>query len=356
MRYNSFMICLLIIYYLQFSCSSRNTNENNFTNDTFKQEFIFPIGEIYKNDSLFLGNPIGIKFHPDSFLIISDDVNKLIKIIDLKSHKIQEVISKGVGPGELLSALEFEIYGSDLFVLCPILGKIIKLSPDCNRNFEIADEFKIEEKGTFRFHPVKENLFVCLSKVGDEKRLTFFNEDGRNVRKMGDYPSLLNKDMKGDNNIFQSHITTSLDGRKILLACSTTDILEIYDTERGLQKRIQGPIGIQLVATNQNIGIGVGTHLEPSYATYCFANGSQDEFWVGYVGYKYEKGILASLSDTAPKWMFCFDWKGNPIRKIVFNNVLYGFDIDWINKILYTIEWINNKPEINYYYLDELIK
>lgn len=346
----------LLITSLLISCNKTNRDKVDFTNETFLQEFIIQNGEKYKNDSLFLGNPIGIKFHPDSFLILSDDVNKLIKIIDLKNQRIQEIISKGVGPGELISALEFEISGKNIFVLCPILSKIIKLCTDDGRTFKIADEFKIEEKGTLRFHPVKENLFVCFSKVGDEKRLTFFNENGRNLRKMGDYPPLLNKEMKGDNNIFQSHMTISPDGKKILLACSTTDLLEIYDTERGLLKRIQGPIGIQLFATNQNVGIGVGTHLEPSYATYCFASCSQNEFWVGYVGYKYEIGKPASLSDTAPKLIFCFDWKGNPIRRLVFDNSLYGFDIDWNHRILYTIELVENKPEIKFYYLDKIIK
>ena len=354
-------IILYLIYVMSFvgiiySCSTNKQKLADFNEASFLSTFHLADGNKYHNDSLFLGNPILLRFHPDSFLLFSDKGNNLVTIIDLKNNKIQKVIKQGKGPGELITAYGVEIQGKDVYIFCPLMGKVVKLKPDPNRKFQIIDEFNLNEKGAIRFYPVKEDLFVCLSKIGDEKRLTFLDKKGRILKKIGDYPSLLNNKMiRGDNNIFQSHIIATPNGNKILLACSTTDILEIYDTDKGLMKRFQGPIGINITVTKKDVGVGIGMHTEPSYSTYCMVCANENEFWTGFVGYKFEKQKRSTILDTSPKRIFCFDWKGNPLRKIEFDNILHGFDVDWKNKILYTIQWLKENPVIVSYSVNSIL-
>jgi hypothetical protein len=330
-------------------------SSNSFTEDSFTKPYKLTDGKIYKNEKLTLGTPILLKFHPDSFLIFSDNVNALIKIVDLKSNNTQDLIMQGNGPGELLSVMGIETLAKDVYIFCPISSRVIKLSVDENRKFNITTEIKLEERTT-SFFPLKKDLFVCLSQVGDKKRLTFLNEKGEIIKKDGDYPPLINnKVTKGDNNIFQSHIVGSPNGQKILLACSLTDVLEIYDSNKGLIKRLQGPLNIKISAEKRLVGGFETIQIQPKYATYCLLSANELEFWAGFVGYKFEKGQRSTLNGTSPKKIFCFNWEGKPLRSFYFDFVFQGFDLDWDNKVLYIIGIIDNSSEIISYNLKDIL-
>jgi hypothetical protein len=351
---HSISYILLFCIQLFNSCSPKAGND--FTESSFIDTYKLSDGKIYKNDQLTLGVPILLKFHPDSFLIFSDRIAKLIKIVDLKSNRTQDIIMQGKGPGELLSVMGIEIISNEVYVFCPVSNKVIKLIEDENRVFHIANEIRLKERTT-SFFPLTRDLFVCLSQIGDDKRLTFLDERGEIIKKVGDYPPLINnKVTKGDNNIFQSRIVGSPDGKKILLACTSTDVLEIYDRDEGLLSRFQGPLNLKLTAEKRQVAGQEMMHIEPVFSTYCLLSANEREFWAAYVGYKFEKGKSSTLNGTSPKQIFCFNWEGNPLRKIYFDFVFQGFDIDWENKVLYTIGIINNRSEIISYKLTEILK
>jgi hypothetical protein len=358
MKLDSYLTGIVLVNCVLYSCSNLKPAGVDFTEESFSESFHIADGRIYKNDSLFIGKPMWIKFHPDSFLILQDmGTPKLVKIIDLKSNKIQEVIPQGKGPGEMVVAWGIEILGNDLFVLDGQLRKILVFTPDINRKFRITDEFSLDEKQTTGFYPLKKDLLVCLSSTGDDKRLTFLNNDGKIIKKLGDYPPILNSDrIKSNNDIFYSLISATPDGNKFVLACTDTDVLEIYDTDKGLVKRFQGPLGIQLTITRRNVGIGTMMQREPWYRTYGMVDANENEFWAGYSGYQAEKGIRPSPVDSYLKQIFCFDWEGNPLRRIDFDNPFLAFDVDWNGKVFYSLIWQDESPEIISYSLNSILK
>jgi hypothetical protein len=306
---------------------------------------------------LLLGHPTSIRFHPDSFLVVEDrGFPRLIKVIDLINNSIQELVPKGRGPGEMIVPWGIEVRGKDLYTFCGQLRKVIKFTPDTGRQFKETGEFILEEKQSPRFYPLSDNLMICLSNLGDIKRLTFLNNKGKIIKKNGDYPSLLNDDdVKPDNDIFFSAISATPDGNKFVLACTKTDVLEIYDAEAGLEKRYQGPVGIKLTVTKVKAGYGFMVLPEPRYDTYSSIIGGANEFWVSYNGFKIERQKPPSRSEQYPKQIFCFNWKGRPIRKIESDVPIMSFDIDWVNKILYSLELHNGNPEITLHSLNEII-
>ena len=340
-----------------FACSSSKPDNVNFTEESFSKKFFFSQGRIYKNDGLFLGLPIFLRFHPDSFLIVEEfGIPKLIKVVDLKNGEIQELLPQGKGPGEMIVAWGAEILGDSLYTYCGQLRKVIIFAPDSNRKFNLRDEFKLEETQAENFYPLKPDMFVCLSNIGDDKRLTFLNNKGKIINKMGDYPPFLNfEEIKGDNEIFASRISSTPDGNKIVLACSKTDVLELYNTYKGLIKRIQGPLGIQMTVSRQDVGIGYMVRIEPRYDTYGNIVANENEFWVDYNGYKSEKGKQRPNTKQYSKQIYCFDWGGNPIRKIEFDYPIMTFDVDWEGEFLYTIVWRGEDPEIIVHSLNEIL-
>ena len=261
------------------------------------------------------------------------------------------MIPEGRGPGEMLIGWGIEIIDKDIYAFGAQLNKVIVLSPDDDRKFFISREFSIDVKLVMDFCPLKKDLFASLCAV-DEQRLTLLDGDGKIIRKTGDFPSFQSSsNIKGDNDIFQSGMTASPDGKKIALACKHTDIIDIYDLEKDDFKRIQGPIGIKLTVIDQ----GIAKSLEPRYHTFLLLSASEVEFWASYNGYKSEKGELIATENQLPKQIFCFDWNGRPLRKIRLDYPFGGFDIDWKNKILYTLELRDNYPHIVKYQIDNIL-
>lgn len=353
------LIEIIPIFCMCYSCSNAKPDGVDFTEESFRKTFHLTKGNIYKNDSLFIQMPTYLQFHPDSFLILEDmSTSKQVKIIDLKNNKIQEIISKGNGPGEMIAAYEMQILGKDLYVFCGQLRKIIKLSPDSNRQFKITEEFSLEENQTMGFYPLNKDMFVCLSNLGDDKRLTFLDNKGKIIKKLGDYPPLqTSKNIHGDNDIFGSYISATPSGNKIILACAYTDLFEIYDMNKLIINRYQGPLGIQLTVHQRNIGAtGWMNQREPSYLTYCKVDACENEFWTGYIGFKEDRRKRSLISEVYPKRIFCFNWQCKPIRKIELDYPFTAFDVDWVGKVLYTLEWKNENPEIVSYSLNDILR
>jgi hypothetical protein len=96
--------------------------------------------------------------------------------------------------------------------------------------------------------------------------------------------------------------------------------------------------------------------IEPEYSTYGNVIANENEFWVDYNGYKIEKGKKPSVQEQYSKQIFCFDWNGKPLRKIEFNYPILTFDVDWQGKMLYTMIWKKENPEIIVYSLNEILK
>jgi len=355
----SFVNLVSILFLTSFwACTNLKNEILDFNDSSFVQSVLMSNGVIINNESLFLEYPRSIRFHPDSFLIIEEtNAQNLIKIIDLKDGSVQELITQGRGPGEMLVPWGISLFGEDLYAFCAQLKRVIILTPDRNRKFEIIKELSIQETQTDRFYPLNTNLYICLDGNYDsDKRLIYLDNEGRIISKTGDFPEFVNPtEAIANNEIFSSSIAGRPDGEKFVLACRKTDIIEIYNTRKGLEKRLHGPIGIELTIHAQKVGPGFMIRTDPHYSTFRETIAGEDEFWVGFLGYKFEKGKQPPSAGAYHKIIYCFDWNGNPLRRILFRFPVISFDVDWDNKVLYTITWEREDPEIIYYPLEELL-
>lgn len=350
--FRAVVILLFPITIFLVTCGDKKKDDGKFTDESIKNVIHLSNGKVYNNDNLFLGYPMRLEFHPDSFLIILDfSTQKLVKIIDLKTNTIQEQIQKGRGPGEILVGWGLKVVENEIFTFCGQLRKVIRLKPGPNRWFEISDEFEIEDKHAIEFYPISIDQFVCLSVISEE-RLTFLDGKGQIINKMGDFPPFKSSQyIKPDNDIFQATITGSPDGKRIAIACKHTDIIDIYDLESKKTNRVQGPLGIDITVTD----MGIAKSIDPRYSTYTILVASEKEFWASFNGFKHESGVVPSTQNQFPKQIYCFDWTGKPIRKLILDFPFGGFTVDWTNRILYAIEIRDNLPIIVEYELDEYL-
>jgi len=343
----SLLSAFLIITIFSACSHSSSNNVKDFIESDFKESYNLGKGEAYKNDSLFLSSPRWIRYHPDSLLIIQEmGTPYLVKVVDLKSGSVQQIIPKGKGTNEMIVAWGIDLSEGHLSVFDGAQKKICQLTLDDHRKFKFSKEILLQDKGTIGAYPVSKDLIVGLSGITQNSRLSLFDEAGAIVDTMGNFPSLgNNNEFKSDNNLFSSYITGTPEGDKIALACTNSDIIEIYNTKKGLIKRFQGPEGIQLSARQQDVGVGTIMVTEPGFRGYSNAVANKQEFWVGYVGYKMQKGLRPKRADMYPKKIFCFDWNGNPLKKIEVGVPLISFAVDWQHGKIYGLTE-SKSPEI----------
>lgn len=346
-----FLIFLLTIS----SCDVKPAKKVDFSLESFKEKDSIIKGEIYNNDKLFLGNPRWLKYHPDSFLVISElnNSSKFIKIIDLKNNGIQEMIPSGKGPGEMITAWGIGIINNKIWVFDGQIRKICILKKNDNRLFSIESEFSLKEKTTIGVCIMNDSLIACLSGLEDKKnRLTYCDFNGDVVKKAGSFPELKNNsEIEGDNNIFQSSISSFPNNDKVVLACTSTDIIEIYSYKNGLIKRMHGPMGIDIAAKKKSVGIGYKIALEPNCSFYNNIVCSDTSILISYCGNCYTTRERRSYSNVFPKMILSFSEIGVPQRILRFRNNILNFDVDWRNKTIYCLEWENENPSIVSYKL-----
>jgi len=343
-----------VLFCIFLSCGRDKVNEDLFSKESFKSRMDVRDGRPILFDDLFLGQPKTITFHPDSFLVIEEmEAPRLIKILDLKNNKIQELIPRGRGPGEMLVAWGVKVIDKDIFLFCGQLSKVIILTMTNDRHFVIDDEFYIEEKQSQRLIPMSHDKFVCLSAIGDEKRFSVLTGGGEIIKKFGEYPSFINdNEVKANNDIFLSVIDAKPGGRLFVAVCMKSDLFEIYDLEVGLRRRFQGPLGFKFSVETQSMGGGYMLRPVPHYLTYRTLIAGENEFWAGYIGHKWEPGKVVPLTEQCTKEIFCFDWEGKPLRILSLEYPAIHFDFDWKGNILYALELRENDPVIAAYSLD----
>jgi hypothetical protein len=156
---------------------------------------------------------------------------------------------------------------------------------------------------------------------------------------MGDFPSFKNdKTITPNNDIFSSTVSTSPDGTKIVLGCFNTDIIEIYDTNNGLQRRLQGPYNLSFSVKKETIGENMTMLLtEPMFFAYSNAIGKNDGFYIGYRGLANPKRERLAPSEGYPCKVFFFNWEGEPLKLFEFSQHLIAFDLNSEENKMYCI-------------------
>lgn len=67
----------------------------------------------------------------------------------------------------------------------------------------------------------------------------------------------------------------------------------------------------------------------------------------------YDSFFVVNHADRAGTELWFFDWNGKPLLNLKINSVVTCFDIDFINKLLYTLDF--NKDEMIKYPLDDIL-
>jgi hypothetical protein len=253
-------------------------------------------------------------------------------------------ISMGNGPQELLST--YRIQGMDsLFVVSDLMGSyVMTYSKDsvCNASkFPVGEKIRLEEPfSDVLLLPGCQQIVATILNT-EHQRLSFFASDGTYRRTIGMYPKF-SRELTPLEQIegYACEMVVDPSNSHIWLFYKSTDLIEIYDSEGSLIKRLHGPDhffpsvkelsnedGLQRVSS-------VSGEMRDAYFCPLYSDG---KIYVLYSGRVYHEG--QSINSYLLNTILSFNSDGTPDKAYKLSVPVFTFSIDEINKTLYGLSF-----------------
>lgn len=336
-------VSILIVLALLVLCSCNQSNVYQHATSINRNDFKTMqslVGSDVEFDSLIL-KPRQLQLYDSLLITYNSGADKLFHIFNMKTKKkIGECISMGQGPTEMLQP--FFVPSKDSVTIFDMATST--LSTYCIPEF-ISEKEPIPSVRI----KLKEQIFGGISFLGKnligsmyipEYPLCLFNQDGEKVQGFGAYPV---SDIKyTDREIIDAYraiVTTNLTDR-VAVCHYFTDLIDIYNKDGVLEKRIHGPEHIfphfkEYVDGNIVSSKAVkGTYRDAFYSPVSVG----EDFFVLYNG----KSVEEKGYNLLAKEIFVFGWDGKPKQHFVLDKGVFRIAVDQLNKKIYGI---SDEPE-----------
>ncbi len=308
---------------------------NRFSSRDFSQTI--HLNEVGEGIEL-ISSPSMLALSGDSLLFINSAENgKMLTKINLRSNnEMDHYIDFGSGPNDMGYCKHIRIKGDTVWLFDKQLTKVVK--------FLVSSFSESDQVECIDFVRIKNCMFDNVQWIGDvlvanslstpDSRFVMYSREGTVLKdrvSMPDYGTELSTYAQAE--AFLCKMCSYRDSI-LFLAYNNTDLIEKYDQNGLLLKRMHGPDGffpdvnearkgdmLQIVHTPGVARIG--------YESPVIVN---DELWVLYSGKVFDPTIPnLFLMDE----ILVFDLDLNPVRRYKLDRGIYSFDVDTTNKIIY---------------------
>lgn len=269
----------------------------------------------------------------DSFLLMKNiNTEQCIHLFNLNSRKkVGERITFGTGPDEMIDPRIIGLYNNKVWILDKNRYVLNEYNSNC---FFLGDSLKVDKKISFpdfcnSVVPLSGKGFVSLTFNQKDKRLLFMNTIGKEPYLKGEYPMVENlaspmEKIEG----FIGDIVTSLLGDRIVVTYKRTDLIDIYDKEGNLLRRMHGPDHFlpEIHQDGERIGSNPG---QQDREAYFWPLAVGEHFFVLYSGKESKRG------DYLINKIFVFDWDGDPVTYYSLDTSIFDFAVDSKKKKIY---------------------
>ena len=250
--------------------------------------------------------------------------NEVFYFVSLNDFSLLNVCGKiGKGPGELINAgylskTDDAIWLSDGMKQC--IFKYPLKEAIYNENCLPDTSISTQEYGIVTPYIIKnDSLWVYAGETGEHilYKVQGTERVGLGMSHIFDPEDRLT-DINRSFELFQKHPEKDL----FALVYAWDDVLAIMNTNGEVLKRTEGPDMIQKPMENKE---------NPNYPVKAYAEVHVDSNYIYGLysgkkrGYSDENGEFVM---TEPASIFVFNWKGEPVKKIVLEHPAYSFDLD----------------------------
>ncbi len=279
----------------------------------------------------------------DSILITyNPKEEKLFHIFNLNTlKKTGECISIGQGPTEMIQPYFVKTNKNEVVIFDMATSKISK--------YKLDEFINNPNPKPFNQTTLNEHIFSEISMIGNNiigspyqpgSQFYVFNMNGEKINELGSFPhSDLNQSETEKLDAFQSILATNYSDK--FAACYIwTDLIEIYNIDGTLEKRIHGPENFETQFKEYNDGniITSKSVKQTQRAAYYSPVSAGNELFILFNG----KSANDTDYNIFSNQIFVFDWNGKPKQIFKLDQDVYPITVDARKKKIYGI---SNNPE-----------
>lgn len=331
---------MVLMLFLMSSCKEQNKYEMSvhIKNKDFINQSL--VGSVIRFDELIM-NPNQLTVYDTLLITCNQNTSKLFHIFNLKTKKkIGESISMGQGPMEMIQP--YFIDNKDSIVIYDMMTSVIS-------RYSIGEFISNPTPNPTQQTKLSEHIFSKMAFLGKdvvgspysvESPLYVFNHEGEKTGNFASYP-VSNIDYSDVEIIeaYRSDIVANQDGN-LALFYNFTDLVEIYDGDGTLKKRMHGPERFFSHFKEYTDGVVITSMPVDDKYRAAFYNPVSvgNEIFVLYNG-----GYIRDKDFTMlAKQIFVFDWNGNPQKIYSLSEGVLSIAVDEKSKKIYGI---SNDPE-----------
>ena len=300
------------------------------TDNYLKIENLKPDGMIMYQDSLLIfRNAANTSTHHFSFFNLND-----------KTLSSKEILKFGRKSGQAMAFISYGIFDNSLWVYDVIKEKIIisnltnALKGDTSKL--IKNEFNVP-KPYYSVEMLNNKMMIADGDYDSNYRVVQVNlQNGEIEKQLAPYSidssTVFTRPKKM---AYESFLYLKPSGDKFVLAARYADRIQIVDIKSNSSKIIKGPENYDpdVVTMKGNDGKQLSTR-GPN-TRYAFVKGktTDDFIYLLYSGNNSEGDHL-----YYGKYIYVYDWKGNPIEKIAFSDYILDFAVTSDGSKIYTYD------------------
>lgn len=321
---------------------------------------IFPVNEngnikIKKIEVDSIRNPYLMEYTKDKLFLCDINQPTFITVFDWKTGKfLGDFATKGLGPNEVLFLTTLNALDSNLYFWDANKKEFVSVS---SQNYQRNNTIKIENDtssviNAFKVLPLEPQMYAATGLVKD-KRIALLNNEGKVITTFGDYP-------KEDKNKVYSDIENGFAYQSIIAYQRKKHILAIGS------RNGESIAFYDLTNLRSPLLVKEYVYSYPSYKDISAGNSQSVTFLpdniIGMVDMKsIDKYCICLFSGKTRKkdetyeggkYIFIFDWDGNPVKSIKLGQRYTNIAVNKSNKELILL---GNDPEsldFNVYTMD----
>ncbi|MBQ8225084.1 MAG: hypothetical protein IJZ86_07045 [Bacteroides sp.] len=336
---------LLLVAVLFTACQEKRVSSDfadavSFGYEDFKETQTLHAAE-WGMDSL-LATPVQLKVCENLLLVMNSRDERMLHVFDLNTKQLlAKHIAVGQGPNDMLAPRFADMDDSYLYVYDIMTSEVAKyLKSELADTALLVKQTKVKpKKRSMGEARVLGEGFVAPARSANFK-LYQYNVQGEVVDTLGRNPQVSwNTTPKEQIDMFEFACLTDK-REKIALFYYWTDLLDIYDKEGNLLKRLHGPEGF--VSPFKEVQRGQIMMAAPvdgkTRAAYIVPQSVGDELWVLF------SNRLSNDENYLDTQILVFDWEGNPLRILNLNQGIFSFAVDETHRKIYGI---SDSPEFH---------
>jgi hypothetical protein len=313
-----------------------------------------------KAEKLDLGlllSPVQIFFHDSLLFVSAANQSFNVKVFDTKRDNEfkGEIFKNGMGPSETLSVFNLIFLEDGTVWVHDVVSTFMK-----RFLFEIkSDAVVIEEIESIAFmNPIlssvyseNKQFFTTTQAIVPFSRFLVYSQDGEEISALGSYPDYgIDMPPMVAVDVFFASIISNFQRNKIALAYEYTDLIELYDVDGNLVKRIHGP---HQFLPSFDIGDRSGTPymkrvFEKTQHAYKSIAANDDRIFLLYANGKTVKPGEGEASIHYDK-ILAVDWEGNPLAFYELDHAVTSIAVDWKKRIVYGLDRIESEVYAFYF-------